>query len=30
VLTKLGWGPEADQVIREVLEKTALDFASRL
>ena len=30
VLTKLGWGTESDQVIREVLEKAALDFASRL
>ena len=30
VLAKFGFGTESDQVIREVLEKTALDFASRL
>jgi hypothetical protein len=30
VLSDMGWGPEADQVIREILEKAALDFTSRL
>ena len=30
VLTKFGFGTETDQLIREVLEQAALDFASRL
>lgn len=30
LLSKVGWAPEADQLIREVIEKSAKDFVSRL
>ena len=30
MLAKFGWAPEADEFIREVLEKSARDFVSRL